>query len=366
MKSSFTNAIFATICAALLIITEADNVAYVIGADNGVTTQYMVTIYHSHGLLKTGGRTARSSKSIHKTVSGTVSQVTFQLLNDNDPAARGKDVNLVIKALYVREQKFFPSPLVDTGIVTIQCIGTSNAKCPWFYRRGDSFVLPWNNVRYSFDGMLPSSMESRVGSQVDKVLEDYPDLTDQIEESRESIVSHLISGTTPHSSSHLRRLRLSAPTDEESKHASTCLIDFGIVTADVVILVLELSHLFPAVSSRVKGQIAIAIGNLGESALNRIRPIFQAYMESRTEGEKAAHLIKLLHVMHNMHAFRLVFKFLAQDMTAWEWAKGVTLFTLQIAAWIASEGYAFLIEYATLAVHFTDIIRDGNHLIMHC
>lgn len=143
----------------------ANDYAVTIGADNGVTTRYQIVVRAcqdgSCWTQTTTGRTGRSTKTLAKYITGDIRYITFQLLNDNDPAANGKDVNLIIRGVSIEGISVFPSALVNEGVITVKCIRTSDgsivSNCPRSYRGTDSYVIPWNNVLYRFDELYAVS-----------------------------------------------------------------------------------------------------------------------------------------------------------------------------------------------------------------
>ncbi|MEM8923239.1 MAG: HNH endonuclease [Actinomycetota bacterium] len=81
-------------------------------------------------------------------VPGEVSYLSFELLNDGDPAAHGEDVNLVIHRLVIDGRSF--NALADNPYVHTYCSGDVNP-CPKAHTDRTSAVLAWNNVEYRFD-----------------------------------------------------------------------------------------------------------------------------------------------------------------------------------------------------------------------
>ncbi|PXF43255.1 hypothetical protein BWQ96_07028 [Gracilariopsis chorda] len=147
------------------ISAHANDYAVTIGADNGVTTRYQIVVRScqdsSCGTQTITGRTGRSTKVLAKYITGDIRSITFQLLNDKDPAANGKDVNLIIRDVTIEGISVFPSALVDQGVIRVQCIRTRDgsivSSCPRSYRGTDAYVIPWNDVLYKFDQLYTVS-----------------------------------------------------------------------------------------------------------------------------------------------------------------------------------------------------------------
>ncbi|MEM8924125.1 MAG: hypothetical protein AAGD35_11545, partial [Actinomycetota bacterium] len=139
-------------------LDNVNDVEVVVGADNGVRTDFEVTVRSRHD-----GRLVATSRRHHTTqssytfavddVPGTVEAVSFELLNDNDPAAGGKDVNLIIRAVEVDNVAAFPSSHFDSGSVRATCSGRSRPSCPRPHSDGRAVVLAWNGTHYDFTGL---------------------------------------------------------------------------------------------------------------------------------------------------------------------------------------------------------------------
>lgn len=130
--------------------------AVILGADNNVITNFRIILKTTGGdrIVHDNSTTQSNFPIEFHGLSGRVRTIAFWLLNDGDPRANGKDVNLIIRHVVVDSVEVFPSPLYDFGIVERQCKrtgGSSSApppNCPRIYKNGESMVLPWNDVRY--------------------------------------------------------------------------------------------------------------------------------------------------------------------------------------------------------------------------
>lgn len=128
---------------------EFGTVTVTVGADNGVKTVFSAKMVYGGGSFSYfNGSTSkhRETFTLSKNEKRSIQSITLELHNDNDPAAKGKDVNLLIHEVRV------------DGKDQTHNVSCAERRSHCLRRAKDAtWVLPWNNVLYTFSDFYPTA-----------------------------------------------------------------------------------------------------------------------------------------------------------------------------------------------------------------
>ena len=201
--------------------------------------------------------------------------------------------------------------------------------------------------------------EKQVSDSLQTFAKWFPEEAESIEKHRSHIIRHIVEGTSPDASSplHIQSYATKASTKAAAEISfSPCAEAIGAFIVDVVFLVLGLLGL------HVSNQESIAralLRELGEDTLRGFLRSIRNFNQAEGAFAKAKALFTIFGEIYNAGGFRAVFKVIKDEMSWWEWLKTGVIAAAQIAAWVASDGAAFIAEVALNIMSAEQLIEDG-------
>ena len=135
-----------------------------------------------------------------------------------------------------------------------------------------------------------------------------------------------------------------------------CEEAIALVVFDVIMFIFGLVGLH--VSNQEKLNRAL-IRELGPDTLRGFASAVHNFSEANGKIAKATALFKLMAGISNAGGFKTAFKVVKKEMSWWKWVKTGIIAIVQITAWFATDGVAFIAEAALSIMSAEQLIEDS-------
>ena len=135
-----------------------------------------------------------------------------------------------------------------------------------------------------------------------------------------------------------------------------CEEAIAIVVFDVVMFVFGLVGLHVSNQERLNRAL---IRELGPTTLRGFAGAVHNFSKANGKIAKAKALFKLMGGIWNAGGFKAAFKVVKKEMSWWQWTKTGIISVVQITAWFATDGVAFIAEAALSIMGAEQLIEDS-------
>ena len=234
--------------------------------------------------------------------------------------------------------------------------------------------------------------KEQVSEGLDTLMKWFPQVATELQlvKNRELLINHILNNTVTAPSLELAPIQSgkkaeffsgSSPTpSHELAHAQSekkaesfslsslpeltpCQNACGVVIVDVVMFIIGLFGLRVSNEERLTREI---IRELGGDTLRGFARSIDTFSTSTGAYDKAKALFTLFGEVQNAGGFSIVFKVLKDEMSWWDWVKTGAIAALQITAWFASDGAAFIAEVALNIMSAEQLIEDSVKATKAC
>ena len=193
---------------------------------------------------------------------------------------------------------------------------------------------------------------------IDKLVEWFPEEAENLNTNRELIVNNILNDI-PEPPASLSEIKHTVPKEEIEltlPHLTPCEKAIGMVVFDIVMFVFGLVGLHVSNQERLNRAL---IREIGPTTLRGFARSIHNFSAAEGKMAKAKALFSIMGEIWNAGGFRAAFKVVKDEMSWWEWAKTGIIATVQITAWFATDGIAFIAEAALSIMSAEQLIEDS-------
>jgi len=206
----------------------------------------------------------------------------------------------------------------------------------------------------------PNYTQQDLERGVELLAKAVPEEAEQLLAHKSMIAAQIQLGTAPPANSVLAQLSFQAPSFEIDQDVldglTPCQIAIGKVAVDAVFIIIGLFGLRTSAEAKMSNAIIKAMGGKG---LNGLQMAIRDFNEAATAYTKAKAFFGIAGGIYYAGGLGAAFKVLKEEMGWWDWTKTGVLVFLQLAAWFASEGAAFIAEVAMIIMQAEQMIEDS-------
>ena len=215
----------------------------------------------------------------------------------------------------------------------------------------------------------PRLSRQQLAEALDKLAEWFPEEKTSMKKHSDAIIYCVLEGTEPGPNSALLLQKATQPEDDLKPSVqaysmlSPCLEAIGVVLVDAVFFVLGMLGL------RVSNQERIAralLRELGEDTLRGFLRAIRNFKEANGAWDKAKALFSIIGGIWNAGGFRAVFEVLKDEMSWWDWVKTGVIAVVQLTAWMATDGAAFVAEAVLTILSAESLIEAAVKAVKEC
>ncbi|CAB3978447.1 Hypothetical predicted protein [Paramuricea clavata] len=208
--------------------------------------------------------------------------------------------------------------------------------------------------------------KNQVSEGLDTFAKWFPEEAASIEKHRDTIIRHIVEGTSPDVGSPLlvqTHAKVSAPPPAENLSLTPCAEAIGVFLADVIIFVLGLAGLRVPFSNRI---VRALVRELGEERLRGFVEAIRNFNEALGKWEKAKALFAIIVEIYNVRGFVIVFKVLYDEMTWQDWLITSVKASALIILWVGTDGGIFIAQAVLGIMGAKALIKDGIEAAKVC
>ncbi|CAL2095090.1 hypothetical protein [Tenacibaculum sp. 190524A02b] len=200
--------------------------------------------------------------------------------------------------------------------------------------------------------------KQQVENAIKKLIEWFPEETENLEVNKELIVNYFLDKNKPVHPT-LKEIKHVTVKDQENFDTlslTACEEAIAIVVVDVIMFVFGLVGLHISNQERLTRSL---IRKLGPSTLRGFSRAVHNFSVAKGAMAKSKALFALMGGIWKAGGFKAAFKIAKDEMTWWEWVKTGTIAVVQITAWFATDGIAFIAEAALVIMSAEQLIEDA-------
>jgi len=150
----------------------------------------------------------------------------------------------------------------------------------------------------------------------------------------------------------------------ETMGMSKCTKSIVQVVVDVIFFVLGLAGLHASAQEKKVGEAILR--KLTPSKLEKLLKLIIRIEKQHSAVKKAHAIWDIFKFIYDIGVFSIAVAVLKKHMSTWQWIKTGSLAVLQVVAWVASGGVAFVAEAALCASDMEGIVEDSVEACKNC